>query len=344
MGAVSSYPTDPLDPTDFVLGSNAAGDVKRFAVADWPILNPNDDVEVDAMGNLRFNAALDSVVPGTDQLTFVPSRIAAGSGKVIPRFHGEDGTFKSMQDHLGRNTVVWAQARGNGTTALTPGTGQGLLSAVGTATTRNVTAGNRVQRAKRLGYVSVATAGAGTAGLYAVAASAQYTLGTAAAIPLGGFFHIWIFACSDAAPVAGAVQFVGMSSSVSGPSATQNPAVMTNVVGVAQITGSANLHIVYGGSAAQTPIDLGVNFPAADVTALYELMLYAPPNSTNKVGWRVENMSTGAVASGVVTGVAGTALPANTTLLGMRATRGNGPTTALAVGIDLVSYYIESGI
>ena len=33
MGAVSSYPLDPADATDFLLGSNAAGDVKRFAMS-----------------------------------------------------------------------------------------------------------------------------------------------------------------------------------------------------------------------------------------------------------------------------------------------------------------------
>lgn len=33
MGAVSSYPTDPADSTDFVLGTNAAGDVKRFLMS-----------------------------------------------------------------------------------------------------------------------------------------------------------------------------------------------------------------------------------------------------------------------------------------------------------------------
>lgn len=33
MGAVSSYPTDTADATDFLLGTNAAGDVKRFAMS-----------------------------------------------------------------------------------------------------------------------------------------------------------------------------------------------------------------------------------------------------------------------------------------------------------------------
>jgi hypothetical protein len=74
---------------------------------------------------------------------------------------------------------------------------------------------------------------------------------------------------------------------------------------------------------------------------LLEFIIYARPDVNNKVTWRLENISTGSVASGELTGTAGTALPANTSFLGPVIWRSNNA-TASAVGIDISSYYIES--
>lgn len=81
---------------------------------------------------------------------------------------------------------------------------------------------------------------------------------------------------------------------------------------------------------------LGANFPAntSSVDA-YELVLSAAPNGTT-IGYRVERLNTGAVTSGTLS----TNLPLNTTLMGIQMWRCNNA-TALAVGIDLMSLYIE---
>jgi hypothetical protein len=74
---------------------------------------------------------------------------------------------------------------------------------------------------------------------------------------------------------------------------------------------------------------------------MYELVLFAPPSSNNTVYYEVTRLNTGHVASGTLTGTAGTALPSSTTLLCFNSFRSNNA-TALAVGIDFASTYLET--
>lgn len=281
------------------------------------------------------------VTPPADSATFALQRLNAAGGRVLPRWLSEDGTYMSMQPHMGRNSIAWLQAQGGGATAFST-LGMIGATAVGTATGRAQTTTNKLSRARRVGYVSAATAGSQGGYYYNSSQGTQWTVGGVAG---GGFLAIFLFAPSDAATVAGAHMFVGMGSGTSLPGATTNPSAVTNCIGVAQLNGGANLNIVYGGSAAQTPIDLGASFPAGanGITSgnLYELMLYARPDDATKVAYRVENLSVPAVASGILTGVAGTALPSNSTFLAPRMYRSNNG-TALATGIDILRHYIES--
>lgn len=240
---------------------------------------------------------------------------------------------------LGRASVAGELWSGNSTSS---GTVLNTLALTGNGTTtaRNVATTNRLTRAKRLGYAGAAGAG-NYAGRYNT--WAQFTVGDGATPAKGGFRAVFRWGCSDAAAVAGALMFVGLSSSIVAPSPTTGPETLTNQVGVAQIAGSANLQIVYGGSAAQTAIDLGAGFPAADTAAWYQLELEAKADEPTKVHYTVTNKSTGVVATGTLTGVAGTAIPATTTLLGPRTWRSNNA-TALAVGIDLGGWFIESDL
>ena len=130
----------------------------------------------------------------------------------------------------------------------------------------------------------------------------------------------------------------------SGAPANVNPATQINQFGVAQVDGSTNLQICGGGSAAQTPVDLGANFPANTLTAdIYEVCLYSTPGVNSEMYYRVERLNTGDVASGKVTGTAGTAIPASTTLMTWTTFASNNA-TALAVGVDICSVYIETDV
>lgn len=194
-----------------------------------------------------------------------------------------------------------------------------------------------VARKVRVGFVSAAGAGSLTSMRHTAAFCA-----VGDAVDEGGFRFWGEWMCSDAATVAGARSFFGLHSSTAAATNVE-PNTLTNCIGLAQLSSSGNMHIVYGGSAAQTAIDLGANFPAGTLSAdYYELELYAPRGSNNTVYYKVTRLNTGDVATGTLTGTAGTALPASTTGLTFNNWRTNNA-TALAVAFDvgqiLVEYY-----
>jgi len=191
-------------------------------------------------------------------------------------------------------------------------------------------------RANRITNSSSATAGT-LANYYQTVAS--YTLGSATSPAYGGFYFVMRFGIADT--VASPRSFFGVSSTVGAPTNVE-PSTLANSIGVGQGAANTNLFLYYGGSAAQTPIDLGVNFPTGTSnTDLYELTLFAPPTSNNTVYYQVIRLNTGNVASGTLTGTAGTALPANTTYLAIRNWRTNNA-TASAVTIAIAGMYIET--
>lgn len=257
------------------------------------------------------------------------------ASRILPAFVGPEGLDSSLQPMLARNKIGYWCPPGNATTV--PGVlGFTALTAIGTATARNVATTNMATRMRRLGYVSAATAAALAGGRMAVA---QFTIGDGGSPALGGFFMTCRFVPSDAAAVAGKRMFVGMINATGAPTNVE-PSTLTNCVGVAQLSTSSNLHIVYGGSAAQAPIDLGVNFPAAGLSAdAYDLTVFAAP--TGALYYSVTRINTGNVAEGQLTGVSGVAIPAATTLLGFSAWVCNNA-TLLACAIDLCSIYIET--
>lgn len=154
------------------------------------------------------------------------------------------------------------------------------------------------------------------------------------------------FNFSDAAAVTGVRSFVGISSSTGAPTNVE-PSTLTNCVGIAQLsTDTTQLYLVYGGSAAQTAIALGTNFPpyvgTVGITTgvAYDLTLFAPPNTANTLYVRLERIGTAFVYETTLTGAA-TVIPQSTTLLTTVAWRCNNATAA-AVGFDLASFYIET--
>jgi hypothetical protein len=206
----------------------------------------------------------------------------------------------------------------------------GTLSTATTATTSMFTRANR-------STVS-STATAGTFGNY-YQTVASYTLGSATTPAYGGFYYVIRFGIADT--VASPRSFFGVSSTLSAPINVE-PSTLTNSIGVGQGAANTNLFVYYGGSAAQTPIDLGTNFPTGTSnTDLYELTLFAPPTSNNTVYYQVIRLNTGNVASGTLTGTAGTVLPSNTTYLAIRNWRTNNA-TASAVTIAIAGMYIET--
>ena len=246
---------------------------------------------------------------------------------------GPSGIDYTFQPSLYGNKVAFWNPPGNATTV--PGVlGMAALTAQGTATARNVTTTNLLTRTKRLSVVSHNPTGSLAGYRLGVA---QYTIGDGSGA--GGFMFVIRFGVSDAQTATR--MFIGMRNSTATPTNVE-PSTITNCIGVGNGEANTNLFIYYGGSAAQTPIDLGANFPCNTNSAdLYELTIFSSPNSNNSVGYRVERLNTGDIASGTLTGVAGTALPLSTTLLTMNTFRTNNASTG-AVALDYVSIYFET--
>jgi hypothetical protein len=294
----------------------------------------NSTLTVDAAGALTRTASTTLPAAPAANATASFGWLYSGLPGTAQRSNGRSPEL--LQPLLARNPPAIWMAPGNSTTV--PGIfGMPAPTALGTATTRSVATTNVGTRSRRLGYVS--TTGLGTLGGNYMTV-AQFTTGTGTS-GVGGFLYITRFMVSDAATVTGARMFVGLRNAVAAPTNVE-PSTLTNQVGACQISSSTNLQICYGGSAAQTPIDLGVNFPAATLSAdYYELTLYSPTETADKIYYRVERIGTAFIAEGLLTGTAGTAFPSNTTLLGHTVWRTNNA-TALAVGIDIASLYIET--
>lgn len=305
-------------------------DATRVRPSDW-----NDDHIIDEGGATLVAGSTDPPVPAADRLVIYAKKVA---GRSVPKWIGPSGLDAMAQSHIGQDKVCLWSPPGNAATVSTLSGGAVAFTVVGTATAVNVATTRFYTRISRLTYLGAAAAGS-LVSLRITAA--KYTLGVPGAVPMGGFFFVLRFGCSDPATVAGARQFVGVSSSTSAPTNVE-PSTLTNAIGVGHGAADTNLKIFYGGSAAQTPIDLGANFPANTLsTDAYELILWAPPNANNTVGYKVTRLNTGHVAEGALTAATpGTQLPANTTLLAGPLLWRSNNATALAVALDLISAYI----
>ena len=319
------------------LTAGAGGSTGQVQYSNGGVLAGAANIGIDN-GDLILTSNTSPVTPGTGKAKLFGSTIAS---RIMLGMVGPNGDSYMPQPSLFSQNVAWWNPPGNATTV--PGVvGFGAPTALGTATARTVATTNLMSRTRRLGYVSSTTAG-NFAGHYST--TAQYTVGNGTG--LGGFFYSCRFAFSDAAAVSGVRAFVGLSSSVATPTNVE-ASTLTNCIGLAQLsTDTTQMYLVYGGSAAQTAIALGTNFPPMPSTgatggAVYALYLFSAGSENGVVYYRVERVGTSYYVEGTLTPtVVGTQTPASTTLLAHRAWRCNNA-TALAAGIDVVSVYVET--
>lgn len=295
------------------------------------------NVKIDS-GDLVLMEQAAPVTPADGMVKLFCKKIAK---RFFPSFVGASGMDVSVQPALWQQGIgIWAPP---GSNSISPGV-FGMIApvAVGTITARAVATTNLLTRIKRLAYVSVATA-AGLVSHYH--AATNITAGNGAG--LGGFFKSIRFAITDAAAVAGARGFFGVSFDVAAPTNVA-PQGLLNQVGIAQLdTDATQLYLVYGGSAAQAAIPLGTNFPpmngvGASNGVAYDLSIFSPPNLNGVFHVRLERLGTAFVYETTLTpATVGIQTPASTTLLAYRTWRTNNA-TALAVAIDYIKIYQET--
>ncbi len=316
-----------------VVGPASATDnaVARFDLATGKLLQ-NSGVTIADDGALTLPSVAAPAAPPASTVTLFGRDIA---GRMLPAYAAPSGIDSALQPLLARNKVGYWNPNGNNSSA--PGI-FGFPTVVFTGftnTTRNVATTNHFTRYRRLGFVTAATAG--EVGHWRTNRN-QFTIGDGAGV--GGFTYIIRFGISDAAAVSGARMFMGMAISSVTPTNVE-PNTLVNCIGMGHGAADTNMKLFYGGSAAQTPIDLGVNFPSNTLdTDMYELALFASPQ-TQTIGYLVTRLNTGHTASGTLSGTVGTVVPSSTELLGPWGYRTNNA-TALAVGLDVASAYIET--
>jgi hypothetical protein len=218
------------------------------------------------------------------------------------------------------NPLVW---NGNGgvdagiyaTGGISPGSD-------GTATARAQAQTNLFAGQRRIARVSATTAGS-NAGW-----NGQALFARGSNPGNGGFLVITEFGISDAAPVADARNFIGLSQNSIG---NVNPSTLLNIVGVGSDNGETTLSIMHNdGTGAATKIALGANFPCNTQNVdWYRFELWALPNAAT-INYRVTRRNTGNAAEGILS----TDLPINTAYLFPILRRNNGA-TALAVSLDM---------
>jgi hypothetical protein len=285
-------------------------------------------------GDLLIDYNPSPVTPPVDTIKLFGRQVAKRNllAQVDPQ-----GLDTTLQPFFARNKIGYWDPPGNATTI--PGVfGLTALTAVGTATARNVATTNLATRMRRLGYPSNA-AGGSLGGAYINLA--QFSCGSGANNG-SGFMLVERWVESDPAVVAGKRSFAGVSSNIAAPTNVQ-PSTLTNSIGVGQqSTDATQWYWIQGGSTAQAAVAVGtaVGAPGGNSTTAWELAIYCPNTVANTYYLQLTNVSTGVSATTTMSGTA-VQVPQAGTLLAWRHWNTNN-TTALATGIDLCSIYIET--
>lgn len=263
--------------------------------------------------------------PSAGNLTIYTKDIG---GRILPKWKGPSGLDTPFQPALFLNAVGMISPQ-TGTTITQWGMPN---TTVGTASTPTQASTNMHTSLKRITVTSATTANSASE-----LRSAQFMAWRGNAAGLGGFFMTTRFAVNST--TTNQRLFIGMLGSTAAISTSQSPSSLTNCAGVGWDSADTNLQFMSNdGSGTATKVDLGSNFPANNTTAVYELVMFAPPNGST-ISYRVTRLDTGNETTGTVSASAD--LPVNTQFLSPHEYMNNGGTAA-AVVLDVMRVYVET--
>jgi hypothetical protein len=249
------------------------------------------------------------------------------AGAIWPEFQRANGREIPVQAHFGLNRIAW-WAPSTGTTVSVNGIPR---TAVGTVATPTLTTGGLANSCRRWRVTSATTANS-----VADERSASTACWRGNAAGLGG----WIYTnrISIVALPALSRAFFGLSSSVATFATTQDPNLLTNIIGIGFVNGTDTNWQVFRNDGPGSAIkeDMGAAFPVSSLTNIYTLFLYSAPNG-GSIWVRVVEEVSGAVFEAEYT----TDIPLNTVFLSPRNYMNNGG-TALAVAYDCSGVYLET--
>jgi hypothetical protein len=225
------------------------------------------------------------------------------AGRVVPKWVSPSGVDNVFQSNLFLNNISLISP-GSGTTLSTLGC---VVTNVGTVSHTIPTSTSLKTQTRRFSIASAFLAPS-----YAETRPGVLECWRGNTSTLGGFFFSVRFSFDTLR--TGNCFFTGLIDTISALTNFDPTTSSTNSkIGIAINTNSGNLNIIHNNAGtAPTIIPLGVNFPI-NTTNLYELILYAAPNSST-VGYRVTNLSNNQQTSGTIS----SNLPANTVFLARR--------------------------
>ncbi len=234
--------------------------------------------------------------------------VESAAGETLRAAIDPTGQYSSLYPLLDFRRSAWLSSGSNTTTWSYIGFPQ--PSSTGTPAAVNPSDGTVYSMLRGMNHPTTRTAG--TLGGVRIA-SIGCKMGGSSGNPGGGFISYMKYGIGDA--VSGARQFCGVSSSTGAPT-NVNPNTLTNSIGFGADGTNANMRLFYGGSSAQTPIDMGANFPINSANQVYDQLLISYPLLGTCLGYSLRNIVTGNVSHGALTGkTQGTQLPATSTLL-----------------------------
>lgn len=249
-------------------------------------------------------------------------------GRILPSFIGPSSLDSTLQPHIARNKIAFANPNGGDTTVSLLGI---ALNATGTASARLTDATNRYGWIRKIEYLVGTAATTAVAGFHSPIANFARGTGTD-----GGFHYVCRFGAATGVTTATRRLFVGMSNLVVPPTDV-NPSTLLNMIGVGYDSADTNIQIMHNdGTGTATKVNTGIVKPSADRTNAYELSLFAPPGLTF-VDYEFTRLNDSVSFRGRILGD----LPATATFLAPRGYSSVGGTSSVT-GLALMGLYIET--
>lgn len=240
-----------------------------------------------------------------------------------------EGLIRHDQSFIGFNPYDCVFAVAGGSTIAAQFTAS---TATGTAVADPITS-TRLGQIPKVLYNTAATANTSCGVHYT-----RSTLSRGSETRSGGFYATIGFRQADAAYVANARTFAGLTTSIVAPP-TQNPFTLVNAVGVANDPTKPNPNNLYftinGSSANAFTVDTGMSIATAN--EFYIVEIYSPPNS-NLIKVSLKAVISGLKASTVFNSsvIPATQFLANTLILSPRVYRQTLQATAVRIGYGFI--------
>lgn len=286
----------------------------------WEIIN---GAQVMDEGFILGAIAAEPSAPAEDTMWFYAKNI---SGRMMPKWKGPSGLDTAAQPALFQNNIVMLLPQTTTTITLWGTTN----ASVGTVSHPALASTNLRTSMRRWIWTSAATANSASEGR-----TATGLVWRGGSPGLGGWFYSCRWAISSS--TANQQVAVGLWAATTATATTTVPSTLTNCIFAGWDSADTNLQIMHNDLAGNcTKVDLGASFPANNTSAVYEFILFAPPNGSS-VFYRVIRLDTGDSTEGEIT----TELPVSTTFLTRHEYMNNGGTAA-AVILEVSRIYIET--